>query len=651
MKSRWNEGVVPDASDLLAMRVYSSRLIGMDRALVLHGGGNTSVKDSVVDRFGERHDVLRVKASGYDLATMGAEGFTGLLLAPVLRLAGLDALSDGDMVAELKKARLDPDAAAPSIEAIVHALVPYRFVDHSHADAMLTISNSPRGGEILREIYGRRVKLLPYVKPGFDLALQFRDFLRAGGFEDCDAILLEHHGVFTFADDARQSYERMIETVDIAEAFLARTVTALPVLPSGLTAIEVARARKAASLVAKRALLSLPAGAVPAEAATRMADLSRHGTVTPEHVLHNKPFPALLDRTKPETGMAAFAADYRAYFERATEPGLVMLSPYPHWSIFADGSARSFGPNLRRASISADVAGVTLVALHQADQLGGWQGLSESQLRAIEYWELEQAKLKRQPADPILSGKVAVVAGAATGIGRATAELLAQRGAVVAGIDIDPEIGGLGRVRGCSGYVADLRNEAQVAETLEAVVKTYGGIDILVCNAGIFRTGSPIESLSDDDWDATLAINLSAHRKVLKSAIPYLRLGVDPGVVFVASRNVPAPGAGAAAYSVSKAGLTQLMRVAALELAADGITVNAVHPDAVFDTNLWTPEALESSASRYGMTVQAYKQRNLLKAEIRSSHVAAAVVAFVDGTLPRTTGAQLPVDGGNDRVI
>lgn len=651
MKSRWGEGDVPDAGDLLATRVYSSRLIGMDRSLVLHGGGNTSVKDVVTDRFGEQHQVLHVKASGYDLATMGAEGFTGLLLAPVLRLAGLDVLSDDDMVAELKKVRLDPDAAAPSIEAIVHALVPYRFVDHSHADAVLTVSNSQRGRAVLGEIYGPRVKILPYVKPGFDLALQFRDFLRDGGFDDCDALILEHHGVFTFADNARESYERMVETVDLAESFLARTVTGLPPLPGNLSAHEIARARKAASVMAKRALLSLPGGVVPAEAAARLAALSRRGTVTPEHVLHNKPFGAFLDRADPGEGIETFAAEYRAYFERAGARGLTMLPAYPHWALFDDGSARSFGPNPRRAAISADVVGVTLAALYQADQLGGWQGLSESDLRDIEYWELEQAKLKRQPVDPALSGKIAVVAGAATGIGRATAELLAARGAIVAGIDIDPAIEQLGSVRGCKGYLADLRDETRVAAILDDVVRAYGGVDILVCNAGIFRAGASIENLADDDWDATLDINLSAHRKVLKRAIPYLKLGVDPGVVFVASRNVPAPGAGAAAYSVSKAGLTQLMRVAALELAGDGITVNAVHPDAVFDTNLWTQEALETSASRYGLSVDAYKQRNLLKAEIRSSHVASAIVAFVDGTLPRTTGAQLPVDGGNDRVI
>lgn len=651
MQSLWNDQQAPAAADDLALRAYSSRLIGQDRSLVLHGGGNTSVKSTVTDRFGERHRVLWVKASGFDLATMGQEGFTGLMLDKVLRLAGLDVLSDADMVSELKVARLNPEAAAPSIEAIVHALVPYKYVDHSHADAVLTISNSPQGSEILSKVYGPRTKILPYVKPGFDLALQFRAFLDEGGFEDCDAIILEHHGVFTFADDARQSYEAMIAAVTAAEAYLAETVEPLPSATPALTPIEIATARKAVSRTAGRAVLSLSAGCVPSSFAPVLADLAHGGTVTPEHVLHNKPFPAWLETDAPDAGVESFAVEYRGYFERGEDASLTMLSPYPHWGVFADGSVRSFGPNLKRAGVSADVARVTSSVLYQASQLGGWQGLDEAQMRAIEYWELEQAKLKRQPGDPVLAGKVAVVAGGATGIGRATAELLAKRGAVVAVLDIDPAAGQFATGPGRLAYTLDLRDEHRVAAALAEIARGHGGIDILVCNAGIFRTGARIETLSDDDWDLTLDINLSAHRRVLKQAIPYLKLGVDPGVVFVASRNVPAPGAGAAAYSVSKAGLTQLMRVAALELAPEGITVNAVHPDAVFDTNLWTTEALEASAKRYGLTVEQYKQRNLMKVEVRSADVASAIVAFVDGTLPRTTGAQLPVDGGNDRVI
>jgi NAD(P)-dependent dehydrogenase (short-subunit alcohol dehydrogenase family) len=205
--------------------------------------------------------------------------------------------------------------------------------------------------------------------------------------------------------------------------------------------------------------------------------------------------------------------------------------------------------------------------------------------------------------------------------------------------------------QGYQGIIADMTDQDAVASALDQVICSYGGLDILVSNVGIFRTGAPIENLTDEIWDETLAVNLTSHRKLLKCAVPYLRHGVDPAVVFIGSRNVAAPGAGAAAYSVSKAGLAQLMRVAALELAPDGITVNAVHPDAVFDTRLWTDVALETSARRYGLTVSEYRSRNLLRVEVRSRDVARAVVALVDGTFSRTTGAQVPVDGGNDRVI
>lgn len=639
-----------DAGDL-TWRVYTSRLIGADRSLVLHGGGNTSVKTTMIDRYGEDRGVLWIKASGYDLATMGPEGFTALDLAPVLRLGELDRLSDGDMVRELRTARLDPDAATPSIEAIVHALIPYRFVDHTHADAVLTVSNSHDGSSRLREIYGPDILILPYVKPGFDLALQIRDFVRDGRIRECSALVLEHHGVFTFADDARQSYVAMLDTVQVARDYLARIVQPFTPVERSRNPLAAACARRAASRLAGRALISLPGPALSAGQAGRIAALARNGTVTPEHVVHNKPFPAEIDLDRPEEGMNRFAADYRAYFERAHDTGLAMLPPFPHWAIAGDGSTRSFGPNLRRAQVSADVIGATLGALVQADQLGGWQGLAEPDLRSLEYWELEQAKLKRQPADPVLAGRIAVVAGAAVGIGLATARALQARGAVVVGLDVDPLVTRVMDRADFAGRVVDLTDEGATAAALEGVVDAYGGLDILVCNAGIFRSGAQIAALGDGDWDAILSINLTAHRKLLKRAIPFLRLGFNPSVVLVGSRNVPAPGPGAAAYSVSKAGLTQLMRVAALELAPDGIRVNAVHPDAVFDTNLWTPEALAASAARYEMSVEAYKTRNLLKAEITSGDVANAIVALVDGTLRCTTGAQVPVDGGNERVI
>lgn len=651
MENLWDEAEAAQAETGLDLRVYSSRLIGRDPAMVLHGGGNTSYKGTVTDRFGAERPVIWVKASGFDLGTMGVEGFTALDLPAVLALADLQTLSDSDMVAEVKRARLDPQAAAASIEAIVHALFPAAYVDHSHADGVLTVSNSLNGTALLREIYGPRVMILPYVKPGFDLARQMREALLSPEFVQAEAIILEHHGVFTWGDTARESYDRMVEICARAETWLAGRISSLPAAPQAETdLVVIARLRGAASRLAGRALISRPVAGLPVAEIADVARLSRHGTLTPEHVIHNKPFPAIVV-DEPEKALEDFAAEYRAYVARADDADLTPLPPHPHWALIADGSARSFGPTLARARVSADVATANLKALRHASRLGGWQGLGEGDLRALEYWELEQAKLRAQGALPPLAGKIAVVGGCATGIGRATAEALRERGAVVVGLDINPAVKEHMNRPGYDGIIVELTDEAKVRAALQQVVADYGGLDILVSNVGIFRAGANIELLEDAAWDASLAVNLTSHRKLLKQAIPFLRHGVDPSVVLIGSRNVPAPGAGAAAYSVSKAGLTQLMRVAALELAPEGIRVNAIHPDGVFDTDLWTPEALATSARRYGLTVEQYKARNLMRTEVTSRDVARAVAALADGTFSRTTGAQIPVDGGNDRVI
>ena len=650
MKSLWNDTDAALCRTDLELRSYSSKLIGADPRLVLHGGGNTSVKSRYRDRLGQDHDAIWVKASGFDLAKMGTEGFTALEIAPLLALADLDALSDADMVNECLRARFDASAATPSIEAIVHALVPFKYVDHSHADAILTISNSPGGGARFAEIFGDRVLVLPYVKPGFDLAKQFQAALSCHDFARYEAVILEHHGIFTYDVDARTAYTRMIEIVDEAEQWLEESNGRLRLSdPEPQDPLVIAHARKRVSDLAGEPVISRPSGAIEPGSVEEVSAMLRHGTLTPEHVIHNKPFPAMI--LEDGAGIDSFAAEYRAYFSRADDDGLQMRPPYPHWAIFSSGHARSFGVNLKRASISADVGVTTLQAMLHAKTLGGWQGLSESDLRDLEYWELEQAKLKRQPVDPRLSGKVAVVSGAASGIGAATAHALAEAGAAVVGLDLNPKIVDVMNAPGFESRVLDLTDEEAVGDTLAEVVRQYGGIDHLVLNAGIFSAGQAIEDLDDGTWENSLAVNLSMHRKMLKHAIPFLRLGVAPSVVFMASRNVPAPGPKAADYSVSKAGLTQLMRVAALELASDGVRVNALHPDAVFDTGFWTDEALQRSAERYGLSVEEYKTKNLLGLEISSADVAHAVVALCDKTLRATTGAQIPIDGGSDRVI
>lgn len=649
MQNRWNEGDAAIYTSDLELRAYTSRLIGLDTDLVLHGGGNTSVKSLHRDRFGVEHEAIWVKASGYDLGQMWTEGFTGLQLNPLLQLAQLDQLSDADMVNEVNCARFDSNAANPSIEAIVHAVIPFKFVDHTHANAVLTISNSAPA--MFKEIYGDDVLVLPYVKPGFDLALQFREVVERGLLEQHTAIILQHHGVFTYAENARTAYDRMIDVVERAETALASKVGAAvrPIL-AAQNSVEIARARKAVSDACGKAVLSLPAGSVEPGQVHAMAEQARHGTLTPEHVIHNKPFPAVIGE-RPAEAIATFASAYESYVDLHNNPHLTMMPAAPHWALFESGHVRSFGVNFKRATISRDVSEATTEALRCAAELGNWQGLSSEDLRDLEYWELEQDKLKKQKPDADLAGKIAIVSGAATGIGHACAHVLRERGAVVVGLDINPNILSSMSQADFQGIVVDLTDEVLVTAALAHVVESFGGLDIVVSNAGIFETGQTVETMENAVWDAALAVNLTSHRMLIKHAVPFLRHGIDPAIVFIGSRNVAAPGGGASAYSVSKAGLTQLMRVLALELAGEGITVNAVHPDAVFDTNLWTPEALKKSADRYGLSIDQYKTRNLLGCEVTSRDVGRAVAAFVDGTLSRTTGAQMPVDGGNDRVI
>jgi len=651
MKNRWNTAEADALTSDLELRAYSSRLIGIDPELVLHGGGNTSVKTTHTDIFGQSVQAIYVKASGFDLAQMWTEGFTGLEREKLMALSRLQVLSDPDMVREVKRAQFDPQAANASIEAIVHAVIPHKYVDHSHADAILTISNSMLPPETWRQIFGDSVAVLPYVKPGFDLAKQIAAFALDGRFDRCDGLVLENHGLFTFGDDAKASYDRHIELVALAQRFLEGKFGALiPGAAQPDAPLTLARLRRAVGDLAGFPVLSRPSCSVPAGFAERLVDLTRTGTVTPEHVIHNKPFPALVGPDEGE-GLSRFAADYQAYFDRAEDGTLQRLPLNPHWVVSHTGSIRSFGPNLKRADISADVARTTAKALLYAHETGGWQGLSEAELRGLEYWELEQTKLKKQPKGPELTGRIAVVTGAATGIGRAIAQKLHAQGAVVVGFDINPAVVETLSGAGLEGAVVDATDRAAVEAALADVVQSFGGLDILVSNAGIFAAGAQVEEMDDESWARSMRVNLDAHMILSRAAVPYLRQGFDPSILFMASRNVPAPGAGASAYSVAKAGLTQLMRVLALELAEAGVTVNALHPDAVFDTDLWTDEALERSAKRYGMTVEAYKTRNLMKAEITSDHVAKAALALVGGHFRRTTGAQIPLDGGNERVV
>jgi NAD(P)-dependent dehydrogenase (short-subunit alcohol dehydrogenase family) len=310
------------------------------------------------------------------------------------------------------------------------------------------------------------------------------------------------------------------------------------------------------------------------------------------------------------------------------------------------------GRTARDAAIVRDIYAHTMDIVERATLLGGYRALPAKDLFDVEYWDLEQAKLRSAGKPPPLAGEVALVTGAASGIGKATVEALLARGAAVVGLDLAPAVEGLHRRADFRGVVGDVASPAALERALAACALAFGGLDMLVLNAGIFPGGRRIEALSDEEWRRVLSVNLDANLSLLREAHPLLALAPRGGrVVVIGSKNVPAPGPGAAAYSASKAALTQLARVAALEWAAQGVRVNTLHPDAVFDTGIWSPEVLEARARAYGLTVEQYKTKNLLRTEVHASDVGELAAELCGPLFAKTTGAQIPIDGGNERVV
>lgn len=656
MQNHWNEGDASRCATDLALRVYSSRLIGRDKSLVLHGGGNTSVKTEEPDRFGETRRVLWVKGSGWDLETIEEAGFCPLLLDHLIRLAQLPALSDPAMVEELATHQTRAAAPAASVEAILHALLPYKFVDHSHADAVVSVTNTADGEARIREIYGEDVVVIPYVMPGFDLARAVASRFPLEATPRTQGMVLMNHGIFSFGATARESYERMIALVARAERYLQQHAGEIkpPAAPADikLPRLALAELRRDVSREAGNPMLLAANLTAQALAFVRHPDLSRiarYGPATPDHVLRTKRLP-LIGRD-----VAAYAEAYRHYFEemskRARE-AKTMLDPAPRVILDPELGLCAAGRSARDCAIVRDLYEHTIDIILAGESLGGYRALPAQDIFDVEYWDLEQAKLKKSGKPAPFAGEVALVTGAASGIGKACVDALLARGAAVVGLDIDPAIERLYERQDFLGLRCNVADGAEVDAALDRMLEAYGGLDMLILNAGVFPGGRRIEELADAEWRKVMAVNLDANLALLRECQPLLRLAPRYGrVVFIGSKNVPAPGPGAAAYSASKAALTQLMRVAALEWGGEGIRVNALHPDAVFDTGLWTGEVLAARAAHYGLSVEDYKRKNVLKTEVTSRDVAELAAEMCGPLFAKTTAAQVPVDGGNDRVI
>jgi rhamnose utilization protein RhaD (predicted bifunctional aldolase and dehydrogenase)/NAD(P)-dependent dehydrogenase (short-subunit alcohol dehydrogenase family) len=658
MKNLWDPIEANECKSDLEQRVYSSRLLGQDATLVLHGGGNTSVKVKVRNVLGQEEEILYVKGSGWDLETIQVEGLAPVRMAHLLRLAKVDALSDPQMVNELATQVTRAGAPAPSVETILHAVLPHKFVDHTHADAVLAITNTAAGEARVREIYGDDVVIVPYVMPGFDLAKACARKFEMEAKPSTIGMVLMNHGIFSFGATAEESYGRMIALVDRAETYLkqekAWDLTIAKTHESDkLVRLELATLRRDVGVTAGSAVVMSTHSDPKFLAFARsgnVSDISQQGPATPDHILRTKRFPML------GRNVQAYAGAYREYFSRnaaSAKESKTMLDPAPRVILDDEFGMCCVGRSAKEAGIARDLYSHTIDVISRAEVLGGYRSLSERELFEFEYWDLEQAKLHRAGMPPVFGGEIALVTGVASGIGRACVEALLKRGAAVVGLDIDPNVATCAGSRpDYLGLDCDVTSEEAVANALEAGVRAYGGLDMLILNAGVFPAGTPIEKLGAKEWRTVLSVNLDANLTLMRECYPLLKLAPKGGrVVVIGSKNVAAPGPGAAAYSASKAALTQLARVAALEWGDAGIRVNTLHPNAVFDTAVWTEEVLKARAESYGLSIEAYKRNNVLKTEVRSMDVGELAAELCGPAFTKTTGAQIPVDGGNDRVI
>ncbi len=652
----------------LALRVYSSRLLGADPRLVQHGGGNTSVKTTAVDVTGAPVAVLCVKGSGWDLEFIEPQGLPAVRLDALLALRGVDVLSDEGMVDAQRGALLQSAAPNPSVETLLHAWVPARFVDHTHANAVLALSDQPDGEARCRGVYGERMVVVPYCMAGFTLAK-----LAAAAAEAhpaAEGMILHKHGVFTWGDTARQSYERMIEMVTLAEAALAagprRPLAQAPLAGPTARLAEVApilRGALAQSLGGGRwsRVMLDHRGGDDALAYAGGADAglySQAGPVTPDHVIRIKPWPLRLPQPvaadldgfarATREAVAAYADRYRAYFERqdaaAPGPARTMLDPLPRWLLVPGLGLFGVGGAAKDAAVAADIGQTNAAVITAAEGLGRFEGLDEADIFEMEYWSLEQAKLGQGRRAP-LAGQVVAITGAGGTIGAATARAFAAAGAQVALLDRDT-IAAAAAAGACKGLAlgCDVADPAQVAAAFDRIAERFGGLDILVSNAGSAVTGR-IGEVSEAVLRESFELNFFAHQSVAQAAVRIMRRQGTGGVLlFNASKQAINPGPDFGPYGLPKAAVLALSRQYALDHGAEGIRANCVNADRI-RSNLLSDAMIAVRSQARGLSEAAYMGGNLLGQEVTADDVAQAFVSLA--LADRTTAAVLTVDGGN----
>lgn len=672
MPSRWSNADAqayleryanaPACNADLALRVYSSRLIGREPSLVLHGGGNTSVKTRLVDDTGELVDVLCVKGSGWDLADIEPAGLPAVRLAGLLALRQLASLSDEAMVNAQRTRLLDASAPTPSVETLLHAFLPAKFIDHSHADAILSIVDQGDAEALCRALFGERLALVPYVMPGFALAKLAATIAEAN--PAAEGLLLLQHGLFTWGSTARESYERHVDAVARARALVAERRASRParsasVQPDRRFGDLAARLRGALAHAPGRERVEAPRRyflhlrTSPSIRAAvddpRLADWSQRGPITPDHVIRTKPLPLVLEPEGDfDMQVERFRTDYRAYVERqvAARPGLRIkaLDADPRVVVVPGLGLIGVGSSPKAAAIAADLYEHTLEVIADAELVGRYQALPETDLFDMEYWSLEQAKLgSHKPR--ALEGHIVYVTGAARGIGAATARLFAAQGASLYLVDREADsLEPLARALGAVWQVVDVSDAQAVRASLDACVAHFGGLDGVVSNAGI-APQAPIGECPPALLHESFAVNLFAHQWIAAHALAIFRAqGIGGYLLFNASKAAFNPGPEFGPYAIPKAALVALTKQYALEGAAFGVRANAVNADRI-RTQLLSLDAVEQRAKARGLELDAYFRSNLLGREVLAEEVAAAFAYLASAR--STTGCVVTVDGGN----
>jgi rhamnulose-1-phosphate aldolase/alcohol dehydrogenase len=656
--------------------VYRSNLLGANRAVSNYGGGNTSSKSREIDHTGREIDVLWVKGSGSDLATMGASNFTGLRLDEILPLIERDEMSDEEMVAYLSRSQLAPEMPRSSIETLLHAFVPAPEVDHTHPDAINMLAGAENGERFVREVFGDEAVWVPYIRPGFTLAKQVGLAARGEGVR---FVILAKHGLVTWGQTGAESYANTIEAINRAADYV--TSRAAKARFGG-------PAREPLSVRARESLLVelLPAirGAVSSERAKILqvdaspstlefvcskdaATLSQVGAACPDHLVHTKRVPLWIayDPAADDVETLAArvreeAAKYRAayveeYFEPNARQGETLGDPDPRVVLIEGVGMVSAGTTLKHARLARDLYHRAIEVMGGASAIDAFTSLTAPESFAVEYWPLELYKLAQAPPPRELQGQVALVTGAAGGIGGSILEALADEDAVVIAADIDAD--GAERVAGAYGAAGlglamDVTSEQAVADAYRQAVLTYGGVDVVVSNAGI-ASSAPIEETSVEMWDRNHAILTRGYFLVAREAFKLLRRQATGGsVVFVASKNALVAGKNAAAYSSAKAAELHLARCLAEEGGAAGIRVNTVNPDAVLQgSRIWGSSWREERAAAYDIEPdqleEHYRARTTLKVNILPRDIAQAVLHFASPARSgKSTGNVLNVDGG-----